>query len=147
MNQEKWRHRLLDMADLVATWGKDPSTKVGAVIADDNNRVVSVGYNGFPRKVEDTPDRLTNRDVKLALTLHAESNAIDFANRDLEGCTIYVTQPPCSNCAARIAQKGMRLVVTRVPDQEFATRWKDSLALANDVLGEAGVDLVYLPRP
>lgn len=139
-----WQSRFLDMATLVSTWSKDPSTKVGAVIVDVNNRIISVGYNGFPRGVEDTEERLSDRSVKYALTLHAEENALIFAQRNLYGCSIYVTQPPCSNCAARIAQNGISRVYTSKPSDDFISRWGNSMAIAEEALGEAGVDLVYL---
>ena len=53
MNSTNWDNRFLDMAKLVSTWSKDPSTRVGAVIVDPSNRLVSVGYNGFPKGVTD----------------------------------------------------------------------------------------------
>ncbi|MBI2669577.1 MAG: hypothetical protein HYX20_00290 [Candidatus Yanofskybacteria bacterium] len=61
---EKWDRRFLALAEFVAQWSKDPSTKTGAVIVDSNNRLVSVGYNGFPRGVNDSPERLENREIK-----------------------------------------------------------------------------------
>lgn len=139
-----WNSRFLEMATLVSTWSKDPSTKVGAVIVDPNNRVISVGYNGFPRGVNDTDERLSDRTVKYALTLHAEENAIIFAQRSLEGYSIYVTQPPCSNCAARIAQNGIGRIYTKRPSEDFLSRWGDSMAIAEDALREAGTTLIYL---
>ena len=67
----RWDLRFIEMASLVASWSKDPSTKVGAVITNDKNHVVSLGFNGFPRGVE---DRLNvNRETKLARTIHAEA--------------------------------------------------------------------------
>ena len=53
MNGKKWDKRFLELAKLVGSWSKDPSTKVGAVIVDCNNRIISVGYNGFPKGVKD----------------------------------------------------------------------------------------------
>ena len=119
----KWDRRFLDMARLVAGWSKDPSTKVGAVIADPHNRVVSVGYNGFPRGVPDDEAQLADRDMRLSLTLHAERNAILFARRDLTGCTLYCTHHPCASCAAEIIQAGIGRVVWLPQEGGFATRW------------------------
>ena len=76
---DKWDRRFVDLARYVASWSKDPSTKTGAVIVDDYNRIVSVGYNGFPRGIRDDEERLSNRDVKLSLMVHCEINAIIFA--------------------------------------------------------------------
>ena len=73
--QEKWDRRYLDIAKSVSQWSKDPSTKVGAVLVRDN-RIVSVGYNGFPEGVDDSEERYNNRELKYDLVVHAEVNAI-----------------------------------------------------------------------
>jgi dCMP deaminase len=73
----------LGMAVHVAKLSKDPSTKVGAVILDSKRRIVSGGYNGFPRGVEDSDERLNNRETKLRMTIHAERNALSFATAQL----------------------------------------------------------------
>lgn len=138
----KWDARFLEMAALVASWSKDPSTKVGAVITDDKQRVVSVGFNGFPRGIEDCAD--VSRDTKLARTIHAEPNAILFAQRDLTGCSIYVTRPPCSNCAALIIQSGIARVVYREPDADFLLRWGASIAESIAMLADAGVQALSM---
>jgi len=75
----KWDSRFMDLARLVASWSKDPSTQVGAVIVDQDKRIVSTGFNGFPRCVNDSP---VDREVKLLRTIHAEENALLFARRD-----------------------------------------------------------------
>ena len=65
---DKWDNRFYDLAAYIADWSKDPSTKVGAVIVDPKNkRIVSTGFNGFPFGVEDTAERLENRDVKYEM--------------------------------------------------------------------------------
>lgn len=136
--RQSWDEWFLDLAHLMARRSKDPSTQVGAVIAD-GKRIVSQGYNGFPTGVADTPERLNDRDVKLQITLHAELNAVLTAARPLDGCTIYVTRPPCAACAAVIVQVGIKRVVYPEPPEEFVERWKDSLTLAHDMMAEAGV--------
>ena len=83
----KWDARMLALVDLVASWSKDPSTQVGAAIVDSKNRVVSLGFNGLPRAVRDSD--VLERDEKLRRTIHAEENALLFASRSVEGCTIY----------------------------------------------------------
>ena len=141
----KWDTRFLELAQLVSTWGKDPSTRCGAVIVDSANRVVSVGYNGFARGVADTPDRLDDRDVKLKMVIHAEENAILFAQRNLVGCTLY-TWPfmPCAGCAGKVIQVGIRRVVSLVSDNP---RWVQSFMLAQQQLAEAGVVVEFLDSP
>ena len=134
-----WDQRFLSLAQLVASWSKDPSTQVGAVIVDSNRRIVSTGYNGFPQGVMDLPERLNNRDIKLDMIVHAEINAILFAQRDLKNCILY-TWPfqPCSRCAAILIQTGIQRVVAPVCDN---TRWAESFALSARMFSEAGVTL------
>lgn len=117
MTNEKWDRRFLDLADHVAQWSKDPRTKVGAVIVDQKNRVVSIGYNGFPRGVDDSDKRYENRALKHKLVAHAERNALDNAPLMVEGCTLYVPLMPCNECAKSIVQKGITKVVTYYPDR------------------------------
>jgi len=129
----------LGMAKHTAQLSKDPSTKVGAVIFDPKRRIVSAGYNGFARGVDDTPERLENRDVKYRLVLHAEKNAIMFATAPLDGCTIAVTHPCCAQCAAVIIQSGIKHVIWPKPDAAFVSRWAEDMALTNMQFAEAGV--------
>jgi dCMP deaminase len=117
MTNEKWDRRFLDLADHVSQWSKDPRTKVGAVIVDQKNRVVSIGYNGFPRGVDDSDKRYDNRALKHKLVAHAERNALDNAPLMVEGCTLYVPLMPCNECAKSIVQKGITKVVTYYPDR------------------------------
>jgi dCMP deaminase len=138
--QQKWDLRYLGLAEYVAQWSKDPSTKVGAVVVSQHNSVISVGYNGFPVGVHDTDERLNNREVKYKMVVHGEVNAISFANRDLHGCTVY-TWPfmPCSVCAGVIIQNGITRVVAPWSDNP---RWVDSFKLTSQMFYEAKVELV-----
>lgn len=137
----KWDARFLDMAATVATWSKDPKRRVGAVIADADHRVVSVGYNGFPRGVNDSPALLEDPQQKLLRTLHAEANALLFAARPVANCTAYVTYPPCSQCAAMLIQAGIARVVS-FQSGEAPSKWAASWEAAEQMMREAGVDLV-----
>lgn len=136
---DKWTKRFLSLARQVSTWSKDPSTRVGAVVADQYNRVVSTGYNGYPRG---TSDEVYDREEKLRRTLHAEMNAILFAQRDLKGCTMYVTHAPCAHCMTAIVQCGLKRVVHLPMSDAFVERWGDDLRAALRLAGEAGL-LVY----
>lgn len=138
----KWDARFLDLTALVGSWSKDPSTKVGAAIADSRNRVISLGFNGPPRGVQD--DSNIDRETKLRRTLHAEQNALAFARYDVSGCTLYVTHHPCARCAAQIAQAQIRRVVCNAPDPDFAVRWAADIAEAQSILHQAGVELINL---
>lgn len=142
-NTNIWNCRFMDMAHLVATWSKDPSSKVGAVIVDANRRIISTGYNGLAIGVEDSIERLTNRDIKYKIILHAEENAIMFAKRDLSGCSLYVTTlPPCAHCASLIIQSGIKTVYAC--KSEIPERWKESYDLTTAMFNESGVKLVFL---
>lgn len=136
--QEKWDRRYLELAELVSSWSKDPSTKVGAVIVDVNNKIVSMGFNGLPQYVPDDPEVLNNRDKKYQHIIHAEMNAILTAQRDLNGYTIY-TYPfaPCPQCASAIIQTGIvRVVSVECKD----SRWIEKLEQAKSFFDMADVE-------
>ncbi len=127
------------MAALVATWSKDPSTQVGAVITR-GKFVVSLGFNGHPSGIDDSVARLNDREMKYRTIIHAEMNAILSARQPLEGCTLYVVPfMPCSNCGAVIVQAGIKRVVTLRNNNE---RWAESFEITRSIFAEAGVDLV-----
>lgn len=137
---DKWQSRFFDLAKLVATWSKDPSSQVGAVVVDDKKRIVSVGFNGLPMGVADTEERLNVRELKYELIVHAEANAILTAPKSVSGCTIYVyPYLPCSRCAGAIIQSGIKKVV--VQDLPIPERWLDNFNLAKSILNEAGVEV------
>ena len=139
---EKSQH-FLKQTLLIAEQSKDPSTKVGAVIVDRRGRVLSQGRNGFPIGVS---DRGIPRDRKLLRTLHAELNAILFATKDLEDCTIYVSAPPCAACMAAIIQVGITRVICYEADSAFSARWQDSADEAKLLAEEAEVILIEVER-
>jgi dCMP deaminase len=136
-----WDERFLRLAETVASWSKDPSTKVGCVITRPDNTIASVGYNGFPRHVRDRPSDLEDRAKKYAMTVHAELNAVLNAHERLDGCTAYVTHPPCSQCAAVLIQAGVAEVISRHPSEDLLRRWGEQLKLADTMLVEAGVHI------
>jgi len=134
----KWDQRFLQMATLVASWSKDPSTQVGAVIVRPNKTIVSVGYNGFPRSVRDDGELYRDRPTKLLRTVHAEVNAILTANQPVKGCTLYVSPlHPCANCTGIIIQAGIARVVAQMPSTPDA--WQDSFRAAQQMFDEARV--------
>ena len=139
-NKKKWDMRFLSLSQHIGEWSKDPSTKIGAVIVDQDRRIVSTGYNGFPKGIEDDPELLLDRDKKYKLVVHGEMNAILFAQRSLRGCTLYTTPfLPCSSCASMIIQSGIIRVVSWHTDND---RWSDSIQLAKSMFAEAGVECV-----
>ena len=111
-----WEEYFMGIALLSAQRSKDPSTQVGACVVDRNNKVVSIGYNGMPRGVDD--DRIPwghgqGIESKYLYVCHAEFNAI-LNTRDgsaLNGCRIYVTLFPCNECAKAIVQTGINEII------------------------------------
>lgn len=138
----KWSQRYMDIAKSVATWSKDPSTQVGAVVVGDKGQILSQGYNGFPRGVKDTPDRYDNREEKYKYIVHGEMNAIYNAchsGASLSGATLYVTGlPVCSECAKGIIQVGIKKVIMQYP-KNINKMWRDSMVTTLKMFQEAGV--------
>lgn len=118
-----WDFRYLRLAEEVSTYSKDPSSKFGSVIVDKDNRVVSIGFNGFAKGFEDTDERLNDRPFKYRHALHSEENAILNARQDLTGCTLYCNTVPCSLCMSRIVQSGITKVVCYKPTEDYLSRW------------------------
>ena len=140
----KWDRRFLGLAEQVRLWSKDPGTKVGCVLVSER-RILSTGYNGFPQTISDDLNRYANREYKLSVTIHAEKNAILNAAKNgtkVEGSTLYVTFPPCSQCAAAIIQAGVATVVCPNP-ADAPARWLESFLAASDLFCEAGVKVLY----
>jgi len=140
----KWDRRFIRIAEEVRLWSKDPGTKVGCVLVNDR-RILSTGYNGFPQLVEDSLERYIDREYKLSVTVHAEKNAILNAAKNgtkVEDSTLYVTFPPCSQCASAVIQAGVAKVVC--PDPVLAPeRWRENFLAANELFYEAGVKVLY----
>lgn len=138
---KKWDKRFLEMAQHIASWSLDPSTRVGAVITK-GKRIISLGYNGYPQGVDHKG--FSDRKVKYARTVHGEANAILFARGDLTDCTIYVWPlPPCASCMGLIIQSGIKRVVTVKPSDDLIARWGGSNTIAMEMATESGVFVSY----
>lgn len=137
MFDEKWDKRFIELADHVASWSRDPRTKVGAVIVRPDKTVASLGFNGFPRGVDDKEERYNDRPTKHNFVVHAEANAILTAGERLFGHTLYVSPLfPCQECAKMIIQSGITRVVTRSPE---GSSWANSFEISKIMFEEAGV--------
>jgi dCMP deaminase len=137
-----WTYRFLELAEHIATWSKDPSTKVGAVVVDKDRHIICTGFNGFPRGVRDD-NRLDDRDVKYLHICHAEENAIAQAARvgaRLVGCRMYTSLFPCSRCARLIVQAGIKKVVCRAA--VYPTRWAADFEVSRGILDEGNVKVL-----
>lgn len=144
----KWDQRLLSLAQFIASWSKDPSTQTGAVITTPDNLIVSTGYNGLPKGVADTEERLNNRELKYKIIVHCERNAVAVAAKrgvPLDGCTLY-TWPfsSCSTCASIMIQSGITRHVAPACPADKLERWGDDLKLAIQLYEEAGVKVDIL---
>lgn len=138
-----WHHRFLCLAAHVAQWSRDPDKKVGAVVVRPDKTIASLGFNGFPRGVEDDDARYQNKELKRELVMHAETNAILHAREPLHGYTLYVWPLlPCARCTATIIQAGIAHVVT-IPLKEDSV-WAGTLNLGHDMMREAGVDVTIV---
>lgn len=138
----KWCQRFLDLAEHIGQWSYDPRTKLGAVIVDDRNRIISIGYNGFPRGVKDLAKRYEDRPTKHLFVAHAERNALDNSPMSVEGCIMYVPMMPCNECAKSIIQRGIKKVICYQPDREDTFNWE----ITELMFKEAGVMLYKVKK-
>jgi dCMP deaminase len=145
---QKWDQRFIALARHISGWSKDPSTQVGCVVVGADREIRSTGFNGLPRGLADTKERLEDRNLKYPLICHAEENAILHAARigvSLAGCTAYVTWPPCTRCARCMVQAGVREVVFPL-GVDVPERWQADFKLSLLMLEEAGVGIRQVPE-
>lgn len=147
--RQSWDRFYLEMADLVASRSKDRSAKIGAVLVKDN-AIISMGYNGFPRCVNDNVEERHARPAKYAYTEHGERNAILNAARhgiSTLGSTMYTQGVPCADCARAVIQAGCaKLVAYWQADDNVFSGWKESCRIGREMLDEAGVEVVVVGR-
>jgi len=110
----KWNEYFINIAKQVATKSKDPSSKVGCVIVTEDNRPISFGYNGFISGCDESMMSL-DRPMKYFLTIHAEMNALLFAERSVKNCKVYATHGPCDNCLKHLMQAGISKIYYESP--------------------------------
>jgi dCMP deaminase len=148
----KWDNHFLNMALIHAKLSKDPSTKVGAVIVTKDRDFISAGFNGLPRKLKDTDERLYNRELKLLLTVHAEMNAVLAAAKlgiQINDCTMYIAAtdksgeiwggPCCVRCLVEILQTGISKIVT-YEKKSVPSKWAENLKISQTLIEEAGIE-------
>ena len=108
-----WDEYFMQIAEAVALKSKDPSSKMGCVIVDQNKRVVSLGYNGLVQNSNEKKLTLSERPMKYHFAIHSEMNVIIFSHQDLTGCTIYNRVATCDNCLKYCLQAGIKRFVYR----------------------------------
>ena len=151
MDQTKRDRHFITLALENARMSKDPATQAGAIVVGPDREVRSMGYNGLPRGIADTADRLENKELKLSLVVHAEMNAILNAARigvSTRGCALYLALtdesgevwggPPCTRCTVELIQAGISEVVAK-PFKTQASFWKDSVEQARSLMREASI--------
>ena len=149
-----WDEYFLRMAETAALKSKDESTKVGAIIVSADHKIVSTGFNDFPRGVQNKPER-RERPLKYTFTIHAEQNAVIHSGRDNAiGCSIYVAcipnenggGVPCAECAKSIINAGIKRIITRKFEwnEKHKKTWWDSIQYSKQMFEEAGVELIYV---
>ena len=139
-NELRWKLRFLHMAKLVSTWSKDPSTQVGACIVDAHNRVVSLGFNGFPRQMTDFEELYSDREQKYSRIIHAEVNALIFARGVIPpGSTLY-TYPfmPCDRCVVMMLQAGIMRYIAPKATPSAEERWGSAFVKTRTYCHEVG---------
>jgi dCMP deaminase len=143
-NTLSWDEYFMGLAHLSALRSKDPNTQVGAAIVDENKRVVSVGYNGFPKGCSDDlfpwEKNGPSLRTKYFYVVHAELNAILNSPRSVAGCTIYVSLFPCNECAKAIIQSGIKRIVYE--SDKYADT--DGTKASKAMLEAAGIELVRI---
>ena len=147
-NGVKWRNRYLLLAKHFSTWSKDPSTQVGAVAVSNNGLILSEGWNGFPRGIRDTPDRLGDRQTKHDYVVHSEKNLIYNATYNgvsLLNSNLYVYGlPVCSECAKGVIQVGIKSVYVLTDTMNVRDTWAESWKKTADMFDEVGISYEWI---
>lgn len=148
MINSKWDARFMRLSKEISTWSKDPSSKIGAVVVNDERRILSTGYNGFPRGIEDTEERLNNKEEKYPRIVHAELNALLGAlynGVSVKDATLYVYGlPVCADCTKSVIQAGIKRVVVNmsaIDNEKWGRQWNE---ISKPMFQEAGVFISYL---
>lgn len=143
---KKWQTRFIDLARVVSTWSKDPSTQCGAVIVNEDRQILSTGYNGMPRGVDDETmyASFATKEDKYAMTVHAEMNAVLNAGRfgvPLNNSIIFIYGlPPCHDCAKHLVSAGISQVYFRPHEKRYNQTWKNSFTLTCELLNRLNIN-------
>ncbi len=151
MNTYSWDTYFMTLAYTVSMKSKDPSTKVGAVIAGEEKEIIACGYNGLPRRIGDTASRYSDKQYKYMVSNHAEENAILHCSKigvSPKGCSLYVPWMPCAACAKIIIQVGIKEVVcdANFPGNDVDRQykfWQESMKISKEMFKESGVKLRF----
>jgi len=128
---------------------KDPSSQFAAIAVDEDNVPVAFGFNGFPKKVKDTPERYNDRALKYKFVVHAEGNLVALASKNgksINGCRLYIDTYPCSACCGLLLQAGIKEIILngdseKFKDASFAERWREDIEVTKIMCEESGVGI------
>jgi len=149
-NAISWDEYFMTMTQLVASKSKDRSTKVGSVLTNKHHSVLGIGYNGFPRGVNDDIEERHERPLKYLITEHSERNCIynaAFNGIRTEGTILYISGhgTPCADCARAIIQSGISEVVTfKGKFEGTGSLWEESCKVGAEMLKESNVKMTFL---
>ena len=141
-----WDETWIEICNVIAKRSKDPKRKVGALIVNDDHKIISIGYNGMPKTVGMDNDKVypwgkqssDPEETKYPYVVHAELNAILNANQSVKGCTLYVNYNCCNECCKAIVQSGIKKVVyTNHKD-------KNIYNIGRKILSNAGVEVIEI---
>ncbi len=141
-NIEDWDEYFFRLMYLVSSKSLDPRTKIGAVLIRDKS-IISTGYNGFPKGVNDLEERYHNREEKINFICHAEFNSIVISARfgiSTQGTKLYTNGIPCQNCCKAILQGGISEIIVHKRWPEFTNiHWVESVKISKIMLQEANI--------
>lgn len=142
---DSWDDKFIGLTNYIASWSKDKSTKVGAVVVNKRNKVLSIGYNGLPIGVNDDVIERNERPEKYLWYEHAERNSIYSAVEEgvsLKGSRIYCNYLPCPDCSRAIIQSGIGEVIYQHEDVnsgKTSERWQHAKKVSKQMLTEARI--------
>ncbi len=142
---DRWDYKFMNLVEHISSWSKDQSTKVGTIVVNDRNKVLSMGYNGIPIGVDDRILSRQERPEKYLWYEHAERNAIYSAAEEgisLKGSKLYCNYLPCPDCSRAIIQSGINEVIYQHEDPnsgKTSDRWQHAKQVSKKMLTEARV--------
>jgi dCMP deaminase len=147
MKKISWDDLYMTMVYLIAMKSKDESSHIGAVVVGPDNEVRSVGYNSFPRGINDNLAERQERPEKYYWFSHAEVNTINNAaliGIPLKNCKMYTNGIPCTNCARSIINSGIKeVIVDKCWDDNNVDIWKEQAKISSVMFKEAGVKIRF----
>lgn len=152
MNLTNWDKRFIGLASHISTWSKDNSTKIGCVAVNNDHDLLSIGFNGIARGLDDSLPERQERPLKYSFYEHAERNLVYNAARigiSLKGSTVYLQWFPCDDCSRALIQSGIKRIVCQEFKQDsergakWTKEWEEKCKVSKEMLIESGVKIDY----